>query len=256
MAVQLTGKRGGSAWPSLAPGTNPSGRGRSGLNPLHRIPREGRWLRLASQPSSAPPHPPKPTLDDEGLIDAVIHRDVRRASELHDRLISVIESTLYRLLGKREPDHDDLVQATFEQVVITLVRGSFSKGCTLTTWASTVAAHVAYNALRARRRARRVFHPADVADVADRRTLGDPERDMCVREQIQTVQAHLTAMSPEKAMVLLLHDVLGHELAEIAAMLDISVGAAQSRLFRGRRDLLRRLGAGNGSQQEGPGRVW
>jgi DNA-directed RNA polymerase specialized sigma24 family protein len=50
------------------------------------------------------------------------------------------------------------------------------------------------------------------------------------------------AMSPDKAMVLVLHDVLGHELVEIAAMLGISTSAAQSRLVRARRDFAERMG--------------
>jgi DNA-directed RNA polymerase specialized sigma24 family protein len=57
-------------------------------------------------------------------------------------------------------------------------------------------------------------------------------------------------MSPKKAMVLVLHDVLGHELAEVSVMLGISVSAAQSRLVRGRRDLLGRLGEGDQAQEE------
>ena len=218
------------------------------MAPSHRIPKENRWLRLA-------PSEPKATVDDESIIDAVIRGDVRRAGELHDRLISAIEATLFRVLGKREADHDDLVQATFEQVVVTLMRGRFARGCSLSTWASSVAAHVAFNALRSRRRARRVFDPVELSDVADRQTVGDPERDLGVREQIQAVQGHLTAMPADRAMVLLLHDVLGNELAEIAATLGISVAAAQSRLVRGRRDLTKRLGHAVESQREGSDRA-
>lgn len=235
-------------------GTNLWQRTRFRVNPSYRIPKGERWLRLAS--SQGPTSPPRePSLDDDALIEAVVRRDVHRAGELHDRLISVIESTLYRLLGKRECDHDDLVQATFEQVVFTLMRGRFSRGCSLTTWASAVAAHVAFNAMRARRRARRVFDPVELAEVPDRPTPLDAERDILVREQIREVQAHLAAMGRDRAMVVMLHDILGHELVEAATILGVSVSAAQSRLVRGRRDLLRRLAAADGSRQEGAGRA-
>lgn len=218
------------------------------LNPPHRIPRSERWLQLA--PRAASPGPLAQAMSDEALIAAVVERDVRAARGLHDRLISVVHATLYRILGRREQDHDDLVQAAFEQVVITLVRGRFAQGCRLSTWASTVTAHVAFNALRARRRANRVFDAADPSEALDRHGVGDPERDARAREEIHVVQGHLTEMNSERAMVLLLHDVVGHELAEISAMLQISLAAAQSRLFRGRKELLARLEAGEKAQKE------
>lgn len=48
-------------------------------------------------------------------------------------------------------------------------------------------------------------------------------------------------MRHDRVEVLLLHDVMGHDLAEIALMIGISMPAAQSRLFRGRRELRQRL---------------
>ncbi len=219
------------------------------MNPPHRIPRAERWLQLATL--APPTAPPSRVLSDEALIAAVVERDIRAARELHDRLISVVHATLYRILGRREQDHEDLVQATFEQVVVTLVRGRFARGCSLSTWASTVAAHVAFNALRARRRAHRVFDATEPFEAADPRAAGDPEREARVREEIRLVQGHLAEMKSERAMVLLLHDVVGHELAEISAMLQISLSAAQSRLFRGRRELFAKLDAADNTRREG-----
>jgi len=218
------------------------------VNSPKRIQKRDRWLRLA--PRSVVSAPPAEPLDDDALIEAVLRRDVRAAGALYDRLISVIHSTLCRLLGRRDREHEDLVQATFEQIVITLVRGRFARNCRLSTWASSVAAHVAFNALRARRRARRVFDAIELGDVPDRPAVGDAERDASVRQEILAVQGHLAAMNPKKAMVVVLHDVLGHELAEISSMLGISLSAAQSRLVRGRRDLLGRLGeAAHGAEK-------
>jgi RNA polymerase sigma factor (sigma-70 family) len=216
-------------------------RGTQPLTPARRAARKKQpWLRLAPDPS-LPSGRSEPPLDDEALIEAVIRRDPRRAGELHDRLISVIEATLYRLFGRRERDHDDLVQATFEQIVVTLVRGRFARGCSLTTWASTVAAHVAFNTMRSNRRTQRVFDPVDASEAPDPCTQGNAETAAAVREQILLAQAHLAAMNPKRAMALILHDVLGHELAEIATMLQISSSAAQSRVVRGRRDFQERL---------------
>ena len=48
-------------------------------------------------------------------------------------------------------------------------------------------------------------------------------------------------MNQARAEVLVLHEVNGLELAEIAHVLGISQAAAQSRLSRGRRELLQRL---------------
>jgi RNA polymerase sigma-70 factor (ECF subfamily) len=220
------------------------------VNPSRRVARADRWLRLAPTRAWTSSDPPPP-LDDEALVEAVQQRDVRRAGELHDRLIPVVESTLRRLLGPGERELDDLVQATFEQIVVTLTRGRFSGECSLSTWASSVAAHVAFNALRGRRRANRVFDANETVDVAERRLHGDAEREMRLRDQIRVAQVHLSAMKRGTAMVLLLHDVLGHELAEIAAMLQMSISAAQSRLVRGRRDFLQRMRAGDAAQEEG-----
>jgi RNA polymerase sigma-70 factor (ECF subfamily) len=80
--------------------------------------------------------------------------------------------------------------------------------------------------------------PADSETYAAR---GDAEREAGVRSELQLVRATLVDMKPQYAETVFLHDVLGHELAEIALMMRVSVAAAQSRLVRGRKDLHKRL---------------
>lgn len=201
-------------------------------------------LRLAPKPPepSSPQDSSEPPLDDDALIKAIQRGDLARAGELHDRLIPVVERTLVRIFGRREPDHDDLVQTTFEQIVRTLVNKRFAQACNLSTWASTLAAHVAFHALRSRRLYQRVFDSGGLdGHVHEHPAPTDAEGEIAAREQIRTAQAHLAAMNPDKAMPVILHDLFGHELAEIAVLLNISVSAAQSRLLRGRREFLRRM---------------
>jgi RNA polymerase sigma-70 factor (ECF subfamily) len=56
------------------------------------------------------------------------------------------------------------------------------------------------------------------------------------------MRGHLVSMKEEHAQAVFLHDVLGHDLAEIALMTNVTVAAAQSRLVRGRKELYRRMG--------------
>ena len=178
---------------------------------------------------------------DEQIIEAVQRGEHRVAALLYDRLFGVVDHTLFRVFGRREPDHDDLVQTVFEQIVVTLSRRSYARACNLKTWASSIASHVGFNALRSRRRERRVLDRDATLEgrVVPSRT--DSENLAAARVELARVRRHLLGMKPDQAQTVFLHDVLGHELAEIALMTQVSVAAAQSRLVRGRRELYRRL---------------
>ncbi len=172
------------------------------------------------------------------------------ATVLYDRLYPVVDHTVYRVFGRREVDHDDLIQASFEQIVLTLSRRSFARACSLRTWASTVTSHVALNALRSRRRERRVFDRSVDLRPDLGSAVGDPEREVAARAAIDSVRGELVSMRPDRAETVFLHDVLGHDLAEIALTTGVTVAAAQSRLVRGRKELherLRRVAQGGAS---------
>lgn len=194
-------------------------------------------LRLVAQSSGNTEQPPS----DEEVIEAVQRGDHRVAALLYDRLFGVVDHTLYRVFGRREADHDDLVQTVFEQIVVTLSRRSYARACNLKTWASSIASHVGFNALRSRRRERRVLDRDAAIDSTVVPVRGDVEDRATARVELDRVRRHMLGMKPEQSQTVFLHDVLGHELAEIALMMQVSVAAAQSRLVRGRRELYKRL---------------
>jgi RNA polymerase sigma-70 factor (ECF subfamily) len=191
-------------------------------------------------------------LTDEALIAGLLAGDERVATELYRRLVHSVDHTLYRIFGRREQDHDDLVQAAFEQIVTTLSTRRFAGACSLKTWASTLATHVGLKALRARHRERKVVDKSWELDEASLPGPRDPERDIDVREDIERLRAVLTRINPRRAEVVFLRDVLGHDLAEISVMQGVSVSAAQSLLVRGRKDLMKGLSRTR-SGQEGLG---
>jgi RNA polymerase sigma-70 factor (ECF subfamily) len=187
---------------------------------------------------------PDREVDDETILAAFERRESGREALLYDHLIRVVQATLFRVLGRRESDHDDLVQSVFEQVLITLRRKRFARACSLRSWTASIACNVALNALRARATERKYFERDEELGVRLRAVSGedDPERSASLSRELEKLRRQLAALNPEQARTLLLHDALGYELAEIAVLTDASIAAAQSRLVRGRKELRARLG--------------
>lgn len=190
------------------------------------------WLRPVSNRSGR-------EYSDEELVRAVQDGDDRVAAVMHARIVSVVDRTLLRVFGRREIDHDDLMQAAFEQIVLTLARRTYAGNCSLKTWAARVTANVGLNALRARRRERGVLDRN--AEPTEGVSGGDLERATHARAQLRLVMEALSTMNRRRAQAVLLHDLEGYALSEISSMTGVSLAAAQSRLVRGRRELLKRL---------------
>jgi RNA polymerase sigma-70 factor, ECF subfamily len=196
--------------------------------------------RLRALPGGRAQEAPPPS--DEDIVSAIASGQEWAADKLYDLLHPTVERTLRRILQAPDADYDDLMQSTFERIVRTLTSRRFAGACSLATWASAIAGHVALDALRTRIRTRRIF-TADAAGLGsvDCQEPVSPERRLEARAEIENLQRVLSDMKPEQAQTLVLHDVLGHELSEIAVMTGVTVAAAQSRLVRGRKELLRRV---------------
>ncbi|CAN5598231.1 hypothetical protein BH09MYX1_BH09MYX1_41710 [soil metagenome] len=174
-------------------------------------------------------------LSAEELAAAVQSGDRSVAAALYEQLFPSVDRAIVRVLGRRGPDHDDLLQSAFEQIVRSIGRGRFSGASTLATWASSIACHVALNVIRSRRRERRVIDRGAIVD-DDRR--GATTDRASARVDLVRVRACLAEMAAYKVEALVLHDLLGHDLTEIAEITGVSVAAAQTRLSRGRRELV------------------
>jgi RNA polymerase sigma-70 factor (ECF subfamily) len=175
---------------------------------------------------------------DDAIIDAFARGELSCGERLYNHLIGTVESTLYRVLGTRGADHEDLVQSAFEQIVVTLANGKFARSCSLKSWAAAITSNIAFNTVRARTTERKFFDrkPAPKA-IESAVWRSDPERDSNAKRDLDRLRTLLSQMSPKLAQTLVLHDALGHDLSEIAILTGVSVAAAQSRLVRGRRTL-------------------
>jgi len=177
---------------------------------------------------------------DWALLEAVRHGDGSAAQALYERLYPVVDHTLHRVLRIREPDFDDLVQITFERIVRAIAQERFLGRSALTTWAAAIAGHVAIDHLR-----RNVREQSALGDLPPAPVTA-PEPRMEAREEIRRLQGVLARMPARLVEPVLLFDVLGHTLEDVAETLGISKSAAQSRLHRGRKELVRRAGTPTG----------
>lgn len=183
------------------------------------------------------PELPRPTLDDSELLAAMRAGDAAAATALHDRVRAPIDRALCRVLGGRDRDHEELAQSAMIELVRSIDR--FRGECSLDTWVARITAHVAYKAIRRRKLERRVMEQR--GDLDDALAPDDLDRNTLDRDVLARVRAHLAAMDEGKSWTVVLHDVCGYDLREIAEITDVSVSAAQTRLSRGRRELHERL---------------
>jgi DNA-directed RNA polymerase specialized sigma24 family protein len=91
---------------------------------------------------------------DEQIVEGLVAGQEWAAEALYDRLQPVVDRALRRVLQSNADDHDDLAQIVFERIVRTLTQRKFAGACSLSTWATAIAAHVGIDALRARVRER------------------------------------------------------------------------------------------------------
>jgi RNA polymerase sigma-70 factor (ECF subfamily) len=170
--------------------------------------------------------------------------DSSASAAFFDVVAKSVRGTLFQVLGPGDHDHDDLFQVALEKIVASIMRGKFVGRCSLATWASVITSRVAIDALRKRRSERRIFsfrkEEDDEYEVPAAET-SRPDRMAADRSELLAIRRALGKISPDKAQTVVLFEVMGHDLTEIAEMTGVSVAAAQSRLVRGRKELAQKL---------------
>jgi len=210
---------------------------------------------IKAQSESGPDMPPRrPAGTEADLSDAEICTALGdgahwAADALYDRVVDAVEAVLFRVLGA-DADRDDLTQQAIERVVSSVVSGRFARGCSLRSWATLLAQHVAVDALRARARERKLFDrriPYQTLELVEAHTA-TPEHLAEMRRRVTLLQSALGRVNRQRSEAVVLHDLLGHDLPELARLTGVSVAAAQSRLVRGRRDILAWIRAHEGTE--------
>ncbi len=196
---------------------------------------------LVEEPPSLRPGRSAPAASDGAIVEGLRRGEEWAADALYERVHDVVTQTLRRVLGPGDQELTDVVQEVFERLIITLSEARLDHATKLRAWAAAVATHIGVDVLRSRVRRRRLFQFHD--GWAENLSGAGPslERRLEARADVERLRGVLARMPASRVETLILHDVLGHSLEEIAKLTQVSAAAAQSRLVRGRKDLERRL---------------
>ncbi len=175
---------------------------------------------------------------DEELLEGVATADPTWADQFVRRVWPTVVLAVRRLLGDSDPDADDVAQVAVMEVLSSVKR--YKRQGTLDGWVRTVTAHTVYKQLRRKGLERKLFTALEAAE-PERSRLPGPAAAVRVRDAVSRVLAHLGQIDADRAMTWALHDVHGFGVKEIAEITSVTEAAAQTRLSRGRRELLERL---------------
>ena len=172
--------------------------------------------------------------DDAALLVRVVEGDHDAFATLMHRHEDRVFSVCLRIMGNRTSAFD-ATQETF----LTLYRkaNQYRATAAVGTWLYRIAVNTCYDLLRKERRRPSESMPSYL-DPADPHAE-DPYTSIELRPSVEAALASLTA---DFRAVVVLSDIEGMSLPEVAEALEIPVGTVKSRLFRARRQLAGVLG--------------
>jgi RNA polymerase sigma-70 factor (ECF subfamily) len=176
------------------------------------------------------------TLEFE-LVRRVQSGDQEAFRDLVERHQNRIFSVIYRTLRNRE-DAEDVAQRVFTKVYFGIQ--SFDGRNSFLTWIYKIALNECYSHFRKRRMA--LAHEVDAPDyeqyVADS-WFGAVDTTMAARDFLNKL---LARVGEEDRLLLILKEVEGHSIAELAEMTGASQSAIKTKMFRARQKLLEAAG--------------
>jgi RNA polymerase sigma factor (sigma-70 family) len=157
-------------------------------------------------------------------------------------LVAAIRPELHRYCARMTgsvAEGEDIVQETLARAYYAL--SEFEQLPPLRPWLFTIAHRRALDHLR--RYDRRMGEPLDAVldTVAD--SAPDPGDALAHAETVRAALSRFVELPPAQRSCVILKDVLGHSLEEIAALLELSVPAVKAALHRGRTRLQQQRGS-------------
>ncbi len=175
-----------------------------------------------------------PAAQDADLLRRHLDGDVDAFAQLFHRHRDHLWAVALRTVGNPDDAADALQDA-----LISAVRhaGSFRGDAQLGTWLHRIVVNACLDRLR-----RRAAHPT--SPLPDDEHAGGPPLAPTVRDEFEAsdtaadVRAALATLSPDQRAAIVLVDIEGYPVEEVASILEVPSGTVKSRCARGRAKLL------------------
>ena len=167
---------------------------------------------------------------DLDLVRRVQSGDQAAFRELVERYQSKVFSIVHGILRNRE-DVEDIAQQVFTKVYFGM--HSFDSRCLLLTWISRIAINECYSHLRKVRG--KLAHEAEPPEFETPGNEPAADRTVADRDYLNKL---LTRIPEEERQMLILKEVEGHSIGELATMTGLTESAIKIKLFRARHKLI------------------
>jgi len=178
---------------------------------------------------------------EAALIQRVQAGDEIAFRDLVERYQAKVFSIIYGILRNRN-DAEDIAQQVFAKVYFSIPKFDFRSS--LLTWIYKITVNECYDYLR-KRRVRKLVYESDFSE-DDVRTMENAQQPV---EKVRPVDATLaqrdlimkllTKISEDDRTLLLLKEVEGHSVEELAEMTGMNQNTIKVKLFRARRKLVK-----------------
>ncbi len=181
----------------------------------------------------------KPMEEDRELIQRFKDGDKSSFEKLVKKYEAKVFNTIYSLIGD-SMEADDIAQEVFMKVYQRLEGFNFESK--FTTWLYRITVNTSLDHMRKRKTKVVSLDSEDGKRIKELLYLSiDPSEALERRELQEMIQMLLNSISPKYRTVLVLKEIEGLSYKEISKAIGCSIGTVESRLFRARAELRRRL---------------
>lgn len=200
-------------------------------------------------PPAGPAGPEAPAAKAVGALDdrELVRRAQQEDQEAFEELVRRHQHRVFAVAGgilRRREDVEDISQQVFVKAYFSLKR--FDQRAAFSTWLYKITVNECWDLLR-KKKVRPLVYEADLSEEQARQITAAEEKDgggPDISERLETrqrVDRLLDGLDERDRLMLILKEVEGFAVEEIAEVLDLNANTVKVRLFRARRRIVNRV---------------